>query len=299
MPETPNTERPNKKAKHRAPNAIERQSPRFAFKPTDSTSLSVQQSSHEPHTVSVVAETPIRDTSAGQTASEPLNGPNLDTSLEDSSTSSATLPSRLKHLTSKYSFAQMTVKSGVKIEKKVRTLIEFMSRFSYLDPSIKPGIVALRADSASVNKLISVVEIAKREIEAIERGGKWWQYNELDSEVKEISRNQIKKNVKAKVGKQHLNGKGGRISNGADVGLAANVGRKSANLTTATEKMDLEDEDDGEVFETMPEPHDGSNASDTKLRNVPILTIYMSRVPVPEMKVEFRYIKGRNWKYSY
>ncbi|KAF2161637.1 hypothetical protein M409DRAFT_28031 [Zasmidium cellare ATCC 36951] len=104
----------------------------------------------------------------------------------------------------------------------------------------KPVIVALTAPTPNAtNKLITIVEIAKRELKA--KDAKCFQYNALRSELMDVPR--------AKKGKGE--GEGG-------------VG-------------------EGASFETMGEREFG----ETKKRNVPVMTVYLSLSSVRELKVAF------------
>lgn len=108
----------------------------------------------------------------------------------------------------------------------------------------KPVIVALTASQPNAtNKLITIVEITKRELAA--KQIKCFQYNALSSEVVDVPR---QKKVK-----------GGKDGHGAG------------------------SESEG-AFETMGE----SELGETKRRNVPSLTVYLSLSSVRELKVAYR-----------
>lgn len=164
------------------------------------------------------------------------------------------LPENLAHLTKKYLFATMTIKSHSKINNKVRGMIRHMSRFDFMDPNIKPGVIALDARASDANKLITVVEIVKKDIFENNRSGKWYQYNRVASKLIQIPRTSSKNDVAARGC--------ARLQNDED---AMDLGGLRIVDTATNHRVDT----------TM------------KSRAIPMLTIYLSQVPLPELKQEF------------
>ena len=150
----------------------------------------------------------------------------------------------------------------------------------------------LHAKASAASKLVSVVEIAKREVEM--QGGKWWQYCSVHGKVEEM-REKKGKNLcgEEKVPDRHDEiatethfekgedgtGQGGQEEEVEEEGKEGGVDRK------------MEDEEEEEAFETMAPKEVKTNPAGSprleerkKVRAIPIMTIYMSRVPVPELK---------------
>ena len=178
----------------------------------------------------------------------------------------------------------MSIISSAKIEQKTRTLLTHLEKFSFADVRARPGVVVLHAKAPVASKMVSIVEIAKREIQ--KNKGKWWQYSRLHGQTEE---------VKAKKGK----------AEGKTIGEWEREKEKTAeaekNLDQVEENaQDLQQAeygDEEEAFEvlefkgrnpTMPnlEHIEGRK----KIRAVPIMTIYMSRVRIPEFKDLFGWV---------
>ncbi|CAD0091412.1 unnamed protein product [Aureobasidium vineae] len=81
-------------------------------------------------------------------------------------------------LSAKYTVLQLSVISSSSISNRTTSLI---AHIKSTPGDSKPAIVALHAKAPVANKLISVVEIAKRDLK--ENGLKVYQYNSLGSEL--------------------------------------------------------------------------------------------------------------------
>ncbi|CAD0111626.1 unnamed protein product [Aureobasidium uvarum] len=81
-------------------------------------------------------------------------------------------------LSAKYTVLQLSVISSSSISNRTTSLIAHLKS---TPADNKPAIVALHAKAPLANKLISVVEIAKRDVK--ENGLKVYQYNALGSEL--------------------------------------------------------------------------------------------------------------------
>ena len=183
------------------------------------------------------------------------------------------LPPELAHLEKKYEFATMSIISSVKMEQKVRSLLSHLARFSYADIHCKPGVVALHAKANVAGKMISIVEIAKREIQQAK--GHWWQYSRCHGDLMEWRRKEAKaKNESAATG-----------------GNVIRIGHAEELRSIKEESMDLDGADEEEVAfqETSPKQIGAQVEARKKVRAVPVMTIYMSRVPIPEFKAIYGY----------
>lgn len=215
-----------------------------------------------------------------------------------SSPTPAVLPQHLAHLSTKYSLASMSITSNSKMQQKVRRLLAHLSRFSFADVNARPGVVALHARAAAAGKMVGVVEIVKREVEG-ERG-RWFQYSRVAGSVEEVkARRKGRKEGAMGEKDEEWRGKGRTVGEGQRMEEDEKSRRDESGDTVKgketwvhadgdEEMVDLQDEDEA-AFETMAPK---SIAERPKVRAVPIMTIYMSRVPVPEFKEEFGYI----WK---
>jgi hypothetical protein len=81
-------------------------------------------------------------------------------------------------LSAKYRVLQLSVISSSSISNRTMSLI---SHVKSTPEDNKPAVVALHAKAPVVNKLISIVEIAKRDLK--DNGQKIYQYNALGSEL--------------------------------------------------------------------------------------------------------------------
>ncbi|CAF9905106.1 MAG: hypothetical protein GOMPHAMPRED_003038 [Gomphillus americanus] len=162
------------------------------------------------------------------------------------------LPPNLKDLLQKYSFARMSIKSNSKINSKVKNLLAHMSRFSFADKNPRPGVIVIDARASDATKMLSVIEIAKREIEAEERSGKWFQYSRVSSELTKIPRQ-----------------------------------LKNASNQMEDDAPDRDEAESDNKHDAVASKDPATEDIDTKLRAVPVLTIYMTRISIPELKQEF------------
>jgi hypothetical protein len=125
-----------------------------------------------------------------------------------------------------------------------------------------PSLVVLTAQAKAANKLISIVEIIKREARKADPGRKVFQYSELTAKMMEIPRNPRPGATGHTVPAPRPRG------NGDDA-----VGHDGGT----------HDGDEKEpAFQTMPEP-----GPTTKLRQTPVMTIYLATKSVRELKLTF------------
>ncbi|KAL8700401.1 MAG: hypothetical protein Q9224_000983 [Gallowayella concinna] len=188
------------------------------------------------------------------------------------------LPLEIQHLLGQYDFSTMSIISSSRIHQKVKTLLARVENFSFANVNAKPGLVNLEAKAGSASKLISVVEITKADI--AKRGGKWYQYSKLQSELLPIKEKQKKRPLG---GRTLVNGEPERSSM-AD----GSTGPQGTNSLDKNGLMDTEgdkSEDEEFAFETLQHHPAGAALKEkTKVRATPIMTIYLSCVPVPALK---------------
>lgn len=144
-----------------------------------------------------------------------------------------------------YELVKLNVASGTQVSTRTADVINNLSKTSSAG---EPIIVSLTTRSRNANKLISIVEIAKRELKGRDISG--FQYNALSSETVQIERKQKPPN-----------------------GTAASP--------TNAEENDEDVSDD--AFEAMGE----KVADGPKQRVIPVMTTYLSTTSINELKARY------------
>lgn len=196
------------------------------------------------------------------------------------------IPAEVQHLRNKFDLTTMSVLSSAKIEQKVRNLLDRVSRFCFADVKAKPGLVVLHAKAKTACKMVSIVQIAKQEIEKDK--GRWYQYSKLHGEITEskIKETKLKGGGKtlAEWSKQK-SGTGTVTKAGEETFVGVVEGQKD-NVIVGDQDEEMED-----AFETMALPNGGLNSTEErmKIRTISVMTIYFARVPVPGLKELYGY----------
>ena len=197
------------------------------------------------------------------------------------------LPSEVRRWQDKYGIITMSILSSSKIEQKVRNLLLRISKMDYENNKAKPRVVKLHAKGDVAGKMVSIVEIAKAEI--WKENGKLYQYNGLHGEISELK---VKKPRRTGIGKLVAEGSEEHPGLENSSGEAINEREKNTLGTVDQSDDDLEMVDATEdVFETMAPLSRGDEPSEArkKVRAYPVLTIYLSRVPIPELRDRYGY----------
>ena len=231
-------------------------------------------------------------------SNSPLTAHVEDIQLSDTTpaTSSEELHPELRHLSTKYNFTTMSILSSARISDKVEKLLLRVGDFSFADTKTKPGVVILHAKSEVASKMVSIVEIARQEIERDK--GKWWQYSKLDGKIAELK----VKSVKLRNGENTLSEWQKKRAGGVVQGIeeaAGETGRASEKVEHDHDLVDA-DEEMEEAFETIVDPKEAAEAADQgvehtgndsgrKVRAIPVMTVYFARVPVPGLKELYGY----------
>ncbi|CAD6585963.1 MAG: hypothetical protein ASARMPRED_002358 [Alectoria sarmentosa] len=197
------------------------------------------------------------------------------------------LPPQVRHLRSNYDVTTMSILSSAKIAEKVKILLLRVEKFSFADPKSKPGIVVLYAKSEVASKMISIVQIARQDIE--HNKGKWWQYSKLDVQTAELKTKPVKRKGSGKtLSKWQKERAGGGSKEVKEVGGERE--RASEDVQHEHEVADG-DEEMEDAFESMLNPKEADpgakqsgNGRGGKIRAIPVMTIYFARVPVPGLK---------------
>ncbi|KAL8937507.1 MAG: hypothetical protein Q9216_004387 [Gyalolechia sp. 2 TL-2023] len=183
----------------------------------------------------------------------------------------------IKRLQGEFGISTISVISSSKISQKVKTLLDRVEKSTFAGVDAKPGIAVVEAKAAVASKMISIIEIAKADI--AKRGGKWYEYTKLRSELSYLKPKQ-KKKQQTQSSRTLVHRESGQDA----TGIAPQPSIQTvANDLGADEAIDPEDE--GEAFETMQQPFGNPAMSDrAKVRAIPVMTIYFACVPIPELR---------------
>jgi len=181
---------------------------------------------------------------------EPLNDPlNEPKNTQEPPASATNVPAAIAGLEATHTITSINIISSSHIQQKVTRILEILATFSFV-PGSKPNIVLLTSKASVASKMISITEIAKREI--AQKGGKWFQYNVIEASMVE----------------QPVlpgNGKGGFWDPKKDVDA-------------------MEIEEDESAFEPMKTPFERAIEGRPKVRATPSMSIYLSRIRVESLK---------------
>jgi hypothetical protein len=183
-------------------------------------------------------------------------------------------------LSETHTITRLSIQSNTQISAKATKVISKLSATQQdssatnsAETNAKPPLIILRAQSRWASKLISIVEIAKRNLESppstasggdssSSSGIKVFQYSSLSTEIVEFER---KPKPKGLVG--------------------------DAQLLPGGEGEDEDDDDEG-AFQTMGASSATTAASGggLKKRAVPVLTVYLAGKPVKALRSEFGWV---------
>ncbi|KAI9739428.1 MAG: hypothetical protein M1818_005116 [Claussenomyces sp. TS43310] len=149
----------------------------------------------------------------------------------------------------------MNIISSSKVEAKVTRILDVLSSFSFA-PTSKPSIVLLCAKASTASKMITIVEIAKRELAL--KGLRWYQYNRLEQTMAEKRAEKV----------------------------TTIWGREVA--ADLDEDLDMTAKSDS-AFETLKTPLERAIEGRPKVRAIPFMSIYLSRVPVEKLMAAYGY----------
>ncbi|PMD27446.1 hypothetical protein NA56DRAFT_590873 [Hyaloscypha hepaticicola] len=160
----------------------------------------------------------------------------------------------LTGLENTHNITTMSIISSSHIQQKVTRALDILSEYPAVPPA-KPKVVMLYSKAAVASKMITIAEIVKREI--AKAGGKWYQYNKLNKVVEE------------KVEK---------------AGSAKKEKSTSGNVPMAENGDDGSGKESEEEFETMKTPFERAIEGKPKIRAIPVMTIYLSRVRIDSLR---------------
>ncbi|KAF3008059.1 hypothetical protein E8E14_007051 [Neopestalotiopsis sp. 37M] len=170
----------------------------------------------------------------------------------------------LETVESRYDVQVHSIVSSTKIQKKVTSALRHLSDSAPADAdaatSSKQRIVVLKGAAAVAGKLVSIAEIAKREL-AAQENGHWFQYIGLGQEIKETPREKL-----------------------VIVEETILDGHKKVNKVGAAPDPEDDEEDD---FEYMKTPFERALEGKPKKHAVAVMSLFLSRAPVEELKRRF------------
>lgn len=170
----------------------------------------------------------------------------------------------LAELNGKYEIITTSVISSSKINKKVTAVLSHLGHVDLFSQDNRPGIMMLHARAVDASKMVTVMEIAKRRMGEI--GQVWYQYNRV-YEVAEAAR-------------------------GSKPSSTSNVGGRSDGTQTVVEDTVLDDDDndddEDDSFEPVETPLDLAirDKGATESKNNTYMSIFLSRVPMPELQAK-------------
>ncbi|OTB16677.1 hypothetical protein K445DRAFT_366020 [Daldinia sp. EC12] len=175
---------------------------------------------------------------------EPI-APNKKTKLEASLNLSSTEDIKmLQSLESKYDVRVHSIISSSKIQKKVAGILQHLTNRT----TNKTSVIVLRAKAPDTGKLVSIAEIAKRELgKRTDDAHFWFQYIALGEELKEIPR---------------------------------------GDGNTIIEETKLADTGDDD-FEIMKTPFERAIEGQPRWRGIPVMSLFLSPVPIEELKKRY------------
>ena len=174
----------------------------------------------------------------------------------------------LAELSVKYNVHPASVISSSKIQKKVTSVLRHLTTAT----AAKPRVSVLRAKAADAGKLISISEIAKRELAKDQSkdvyAGRWFQYIGLGEEVHEVPRDVEGRTIVE------------------DTILGARSTEEMDADKTRRKEAEAEDDDDG-GFEHMKTPFERAIEGRPRKRAVPMMCLFLSRVPITELSKRY------------
>lgn len=162
----------------------------------------------------------------------------------------------LQELKGKYSIATTSVIASTKINKKVTQVLSHLGHVDLFSQSSVPGVMMVHARANDANKMVTVMEIAKRQMN--QAGQPWYQYNR----VYEVA-----------------DGRGSR----------ANAAGRGADQTvienTVLEGGDADEDDDDDAFEPVETTFERAiREKPAEESKTTYMSIFLSRVPMPELQ---------------
>ena len=166
----------------------------------------------------------------------------------------ATLPGLTKALDSleSYDLRVLSIISSTKIRNKVQQATQTITSASTGEAQKGPIVLVLTAREGVASKLVTIVEVTKRNLNDVKVP--WYQYSYIEPKTIEIP-------------------------------------RKTSNTDRHENASEDDDQDEGQpAFETMLPPMERKLMDKPKFRAVPIMTIFLSRSSIKELRDAYGYV---------
>ena len=167
------------------------------------------------------------------------------------------LPAHLKFLLARHDFVYVSVISSSKMRSKVASVLGHLTSIDDDSSSQKSKVVVIRSNAAPASKMISIIEIVKQEL--ANDKVQVYQYCHLEGITRPLP-----KQRKPRVGD---------TAEPVNEDAQANVPSRNDDSDDSYEEMAL-----------PQKPELSPPLASEKLRNMPILTIYLSRTRLPDLK---------------
>ncbi|KAI1465962.1 uncharacterized protein F4812DRAFT_460941 [Daldinia caldariorum] len=211
-----------------------------------------------------ITDSPTKRKRADSELAAPNKKAKLEATLNLSSSSSSEEDVKmLQALESKYDVRVHSIISSSKIQKKVASILQHLTDHAAgktkteteTETGRGSGVVVLRAKAPDTGKLVSIAEIAKRELGKRHGDARvtWFQYIALSEELKERPRND-----------------GNTIIEETKLGGTGAGG-------------DGNDDD----FEIMKTPFERAIEGQPRWRGIPVMSLFLSPVPIEELKKRY------------
>lgn len=169
---------------------------------------------------------------------------------------------------------EFSVTTSSEMTKKVTRLLSLLATINFTDRNCKPVMALVRADGPAAGKAISVVEIAKAELER--QNTRWYQYSTVSSHTKLIPRGTTTKGAQ-----------GGRTIAEWQQRSGPKAEKRNASPEVRGDGADEcvdGDENSFERVETRPRFKPGDETATHKTQAMPRILIYVSRMRCDHLK---------------
>ncbi|KAI4162531.1 MAG: hypothetical protein LQ342_003762 [Letrouitia transgressa] len=191
-------------------------------------------------------------------------------SAQDPSVDFVAHASQLYDLQARYNVANISIISSSSINAKIRSLLFHFRQCSAPKTHSQQCVVVLRAKAKVASKLVTVVEIAKKEIES--KKGWWWQYSNVTARYENLTKaGRPLDDQKVPVNRSE------KLQQEAQTSLDNDTARALDDSQDKFEEMSLIGCNDSGSREQ------GQNKS----RAVTILTVFLASTSIPKLKELF------------
>ena len=167
------------------------------------------------------------------------------------------LPSQLKFLFKKHDFILVSVISSSKMRSKIKSILDHLTAPTREVPEQRNKVIALRSAASCASKMVGIVEIVKQELATDKLN--LYQYTRLESIIQPFK--EKKKPI------------------AADTPAPAPTG-----VQVETSERQEDSDDSYEELARPQQQHPSPPIEREKVRNHPVLTIFLSKTSIPDLK---------------